>query len=165
MHQRGRANRESPNGAGKQTSTPSRTGGVGRIDGPDDAHPVPFLGTALERFVEPSDHARARAVERDARARAHAGRPRQHAALALEHERDVLQPPGLREPPVPRRVAARDRHKGLYLWVFERNEAAVGFYRALGGEIAERLISDWDKAPDEIRYRMHWPNAADLARR
>ena len=90
MHQRGRANRESPNGAGKQTSTPSRTGGVGRIDGPDDAHPVPFLGTALERFVEPSDHARARAVERDARTRAHAGRPRQHAALALEHERDDL---------------------------------------------------------------------------
>ena len=64
-----------------------------------------------------------------------------------------------------RRVAARDRHKGLYLWVFERNEAAVGFYRALGGEIAERLISDWDKAPDEVRYRMHWPRAADLANR
>ena len=64
-----------------------------------------------------------------------------------------------------RRVAARDAHKGLYLWVFERNEAAVGFYRALGGEIAERLLSDWDKAPDEVRYRMHWPRAADLANR
>ena len=63
------------------------------------------------------------------------------------------------------RVAARDPNKGLYLWVFERNEAAIGFYRALGADIAERLISDWDKAPDEVRYRMHWPRAAQFARR
>lgn len=64
-----------------------------------------------------------------------------------------------------RRVAAQDPQKGLYLWVFERNEGAVGFYRALGADIAERLTSDWDKAPDEIRYRMHWPSAAALAAR
>ena len=64
-----------------------------------------------------------------------------------------------------RRVAGRDPDKGLYLWVFERNEAAVGFYRALGAEIAEQLMSDWDKAPDEVRYRMHWPSAALLAAR
>ena len=61
-----------------------------------------------------------------------------------------------------RRVVAREPDRGLYLWVFERNEGAVGFYRALGAKIAERLTSDWDKAPDEIRYRMHWPKAADL---
>tara|TARA_B100000678_G_scaffold205452_2_gene173109 strand:- start:292 stop:756 length:465 start_codon:yes stop_codon:yes gene_type:complete len=41
-----------------------------------------------------------------------------------------------------RRVAARDPGKGLYLWVFERNEGAVGFYRALGADIAERIDSD-----------------------
>ncbi|MBB3035016.1 GNAT family N-acetyltransferase [Alteriqipengyuania lutimaris] len=64
-----------------------------------------------------------------------------------------------------RRVATRDPAKGLYLWVFERNETAVGFYRALGAEIAERIMSDWDKAPDEVRYRMHWPRAGDLASR
>ncbi len=64
-----------------------------------------------------------------------------------------------------RRTAARDPAKGLYLWVFERNESAVGFYLALGATIAQRLVSDWDKAPDEIRLRMHWPKAADLARR
>lgn len=64
-----------------------------------------------------------------------------------------------------RRTAARDPDKGLYLWVFERNESAVSFYRALGAAIAERIVSDWDKAPDEIRYRMHWPSAAELARR
>jgi len=67
------------------------------------------------------------------------------------------------------RVATRNPDagsgRGLYLWVFERNHGAVGFYRALGADIAERITSDWDKAPDEIRYRMHWPNAADLARR
>ena len=63
-----------------------------------------------------------------------------------------------------RRTAARDPAKGLYLWVFERNESAVGFYLALGATIAQRLVSDWDKAPDEIRFRMHWPKAADLAR-
>ena len=64
-----------------------------------------------------------------------------------------------------RRTAARDPAKGLYLWVFERNESAVGFYLALGATMAERLTSDWDKAPDEIRLRMHWPKAADLTRR
>ena len=64
-----------------------------------------------------------------------------------------------------RRVAARQEDRGLYLWVFERNEAAVGFYRALGAKVAERLMSDWDKAPDEVRYRMHWPRASVLAAR
>ncbi|MEL7690739.1 GNAT family N-acetyltransferase [Citromicrobium bathyomarinum] len=64
-----------------------------------------------------------------------------------------------------RRTAAHDPEKGLYLWVFERNESAVGFYLAQGATIAERLTSDWDKAPDEIRFRMHWPSAEDLARR
>ncbi|GAB5349874.1 N-acetyltransferase family protein [Alteriqipengyuania sp. 357] len=64
-----------------------------------------------------------------------------------------------------RRVAERDADRGLYLWVFERNESAVGFYRALGARIAERIMSDWDKAPHEVRYRMHWPNAASLAGR
>lgn len=64
-----------------------------------------------------------------------------------------------------RRVADRAPDKGLYLWVFKRNEAAVGFYSALGAEIAEQLMSDWDKAPGEVRYRMHWPRAGDLASR
>jgi ribosomal protein S18 acetylase RimI-like enzyme len=62
-----------------------------------------------------------------------------------------------------RRVAARDADRGLYLWVFERNTRAVEFSRALGADIAERILSDWDKAPDEIRYRMHWRSAAKLA--
>ena len=70
MHQRGRANRESPNGAGKQTSTPSRTGGVGRIDGPDDAHPVPFRHA---RAVRRAGRSRPRARGLVMRARAMPG--------------------------------------------------------------------------------------------
>ena len=60
------------------------------------------------------------------------------------------------------RVVTRDANRGMYLWVFERNDSALRFYRAMGAEIAERLTSGWDKAPDEIRYRMHWPKAAVL---
>lgn len=62
-----------------------------------------------------------------------------------------------------RRIAARDPEAGLWLWVFEKNLPARGFYAALGGAIVERVVSDWAEAEGEMRLRCHWSRAADLA--
>ncbi|WP_374408301.1 GNAT family N-acetyltransferase [Pelagerythrobacter sp.] len=62
-----------------------------------------------------------------------------------------------------RRIAARDADAGLWLWVFEKNSPARGFYEALGARIVEQVVSDWDIARGEMRLRCHWPDAARLA--
>lgn len=62
-----------------------------------------------------------------------------------------------------RRIASRDADSGLWLWVFEKNTAARGFYAALGGLVIDRVASDWDQAPGQMRLRCHWPRAASLA--
>lgn len=62
-----------------------------------------------------------------------------------------------------RRIAERDPESGLWLWVFEKNTPARGFYDALGATVVERVVSDWDVAQGEMRLRCHWPRAAELA--
>ena len=64
-----------------------------------------------------------------------------------------------------RRVAARDPASGIWLWVYEKNLPARGFYVALGGEIVERKSQDWEGAEGEILLRCHWPSAVSLAAR
>jgi GNAT superfamily N-acetyltransferase len=61
-----------------------------------------------------------------------------------------------------RRIAARTPEAGMWLWVFEKNLPARGFYAALGGTLVERVASDWAAAHGEMRLRCHWPSAADL---
>ena len=62
-----------------------------------------------------------------------------------------------------RRTVVRDPAAGMWLWVYESNTPARGFYTALGGEIVERVPSDWEPARGAMRLRCHWPSAASLA--
>jgi ribosomal protein S18 acetylase RimI-like enzyme len=63
-----------------------------------------------------------------------------------------------------RRVAARDPASGIWLWVYEKNLPACGFYEALGGTIVERKVQDWEAAAGQILLRCHWPSAVSLAK-
>ena len=62
-----------------------------------------------------------------------------------------------------RRLVARDPGTGLYLWVFEKNEAARDFYRRMGAHEVERTDTQWDRAPGEWRLRCHWKSTGALA--
>ena len=88
LHQRGRANRESPNGAGKRR--PRRRA----LAASADRRAGRRTPSALSRHRSSGSSSRAttpaRAPSSAMRARAPMPRPRQHAALALEHERDDL---------------------------------------------------------------------------
>lgn len=61
-----------------------------------------------------------------------------------------------------RRAAARDPDAGLSLWVYDKNRAAIGFYRALGCEIVASKVQDWEPAQGETLLRCHWPLASGL---
>lgn len=54
---------------------------------------------------------------------------------------------------------------GLYLWVFEKNLPARGFYAHMGGQEIECLPSDDPNAVGKNCWRIHWSDAADLAGR
>ncbi len=52
---------------------------------------------------------------------------------------------------------------GLHLWVFEANEAALRFYKRLGGQIVGRDVSQIAAANRKTVLRVHWA-ALDLER-
>jgi ribosomal protein S18 acetylase RimI-like enzyme len=53
--------------------------------------------------------------------------------------------------------------RGIHLWVFEANEAAVRFYRRLGGDIVERDASQAPTSRGAAILRVFWPDVAVLA--
>lgn len=56
-----------------------------------------------------------------------------------------------------------DPQTGLYLWVFEANMPARGFYARLGGREADRAESGMPSAATEPALRVVWPSAAAVA--
>jgi ribosomal protein S18 acetylase RimI-like enzyme len=50
----------------------------------------------------------------------------------------------------------------LHLWVFEANEAAVRFYKRLGGEVVERDASHMAAASGKPVLRIHWRTLAQM---
>ena len=65
-------------------------------------------------------------------------------------------------------VAERAAGKQLYLWVLEQNTSAQGFYRALGGTIAERTTTSAPGGdPSRLngtphKFRVVWPDISPL---
>lgn len=59
-------------------------------------------------------------------------------------------------------VAAATEARGLHLWVFEANEAALRFYLRMGGEMVEREKSEIPAAHEAPALRMFWPDLALL---
>jgi ribosomal protein S18 acetylase RimI-like enzyme len=50
-------------------------------------------------------------------------------------------------------------HAGLYLWVYEQNTAACGFYKSLGGEPVERAVIQAPGGGEVAEWRYAWPSA------
>ena len=61
-----------------------------------------------------------------------------------------------------RQLLASGPGYGLHLWVFEANEAAVRFYRRLGGEVVERDESHMPAAGGKPVLRIHWRTLAQM---
>ena len=61
-----------------------------------------------------------------------------------------------------RQLLAKGPGRGLRLWVFEANEAAVRFYKRLGGEVVERASSKMPAAGGKAVLRVHWPTLARM---
>ncbi|QEE38439.1 MULTISPECIES: GNAT family N-acetyltransferase [unclassified Methylobacterium] len=61
-----------------------------------------------------------------------------------------------------RKLAAQQAGNGLYLWVFEANEAALRFYERMGGQVVEQAISQIPAANGRTILRVHWPTLSDL---
>ena len=59
---------------------------------------------------------------------------------------------------------AKDKRKGLYLWVIDGNASADAFYRSLGAEPADRGISVM-LGGEVPQTRLVWPDPVILARR
>jgi len=51
---------------------------------------------------------------------------------------------------------------GVHLWVFEANEAALRFYKRLGGQVVERHFSRMPAAGRKAVLRVHWPTLAQM---
>ncbi len=47
---------------------------------------------------------------------------------------------------------------GYHLWVFEENQAALRFYRRLGGQLAGSELSEMAAAAGKTVLRVHWPS-------
>jgi ribosomal protein S18 acetylase RimI-like enzyme len=62
-----------------------------------------------------------------------------------------------------RQLLANGPGRGLHLWVFEANEAAVRFYKRLGGEVVERDHSKMPAAGGKAVLRVHWPTLAHMS--
>jgi ribosomal protein S18 acetylase RimI-like enzyme len=62
-----------------------------------------------------------------------------------------------------RALAAEARTTGLHVWTFEANQAALRFYRRLGGEVVERGTSQIPAAKGATILRMFWPTLSALA--
>jgi ribosomal protein S18 acetylase RimI-like enzyme len=50
-------------------------------------------------------------------------------------------------------------HAGLYLWVYEQNTAARGFYESLGSEPVERVVIQAPGGGEVAEWRYAWPTA------
>jgi ribosomal protein S18 acetylase RimI-like enzyme len=55
-----------------------------------------------------------------------------------------------------RSLVAEAQSRGLHLWVFEANEAAMRFYRYLGGEVVEQAVSEIPAANGATVLRVFW---------
>lgn len=64
---------------------------------------------------------------------------------------------------IARRIEADAATRGLHLWVFEANEAALRFYLRLGGEVVERGSSQIPAARGATILRVFWPDVAALS--
>lgn len=53
---------------------------------------------------------------------------------------------------------------GLFLWVYEANIGARGFYEKLGGEVREREISSAPGGGSVVRVRYVWTDLEVLSR-
>lgn len=62
-----------------------------------------------------------------------------------------------------RALAAEAKMIGLHLWTFEANQAALRFYRRLGGEVVERGTSQIPAAKGASILRVFWPALSALA--
>jgi len=54
-------------------------------------------------------------------------------------------------------LAAQAKAAGVYLWVFEANQAGLRFYQRLGGEVVERSTSKLAEANGATILRVAWP--------
>jgi GNAT superfamily N-acetyltransferase len=61
-------------------------------------------------------------------------------------------------------ASARYPEDGVYLWVFEQNTQARGFYAHLGGRNVERALVDPPGGGQVARWRVAWSNPGDLVR-
>lgn len=61
-----------------------------------------------------------------------------------------------------RTLAADAKIAGLHLWTFEANQAALKFYRRLGGEVVERGTSQIPAARGASILRVFWPTLSAL---
>jgi len=59
-------------------------------------------------------------------------------------------------------LLAKGPGHGLHLWVFEANEAAVRFYKRLGGDVVEREVSKMPAAGGKPVLRIHWNSLAQM---
>jgi hypothetical protein len=61
-------------------------------------------------------------------------------------------------------AGARYPDDGVYLWVFELNTQARGFYAHLGGRSVERALVDAPGGDQVARWRVAWSNPGHLVR-
>jgi len=55
-------------------------------------------------------------------------------------------------------LATQAKAPGMYLWVFEANQAGLRFYQRLGGEVVERSTSKLAEANGATILRVAWPS-------
>ncbi|MET4122017.1 ribosomal protein S18 acetylase RimI-like enzyme [Bradyrhizobium sp. JR1.5] len=51
---------------------------------------------------------------------------------------------------------------GLYLWVFEANEAGLRFYKRLGGRVVEKRGAELPAARGKAVLRVHWATLSQI---
>ncbi|MGC5779340.1 GNAT family N-acetyltransferase [Methylobacterium sp. NFXW15] len=64
---------------------------------------------------------------------------------------------------VAQNLASQGTDNGLYLWVFEANQAGLRFYQRLGGEVVEHDTSRIPAASGKTILRVHWRTLSALA--
>lgn len=62
-----------------------------------------------------------------------------------------------------RQLLANGPGRGLHLWVFEANEAAVRFYKRHGGEVVEREVSKMPATGGKPILRVHWKTLTQMS--
>ena len=62
-----------------------------------------------------------------------------------------------------RALAAEAKTVGVHVWTFEANQAALRFYRRLGGQVVERGTSQIPAAKGATILRLFWPTLSAVA--